>query len=157
MVVNALGIRNGFSFSAGLVDYLVNLPVAGKPLLLILVGLVFGAIYFVIFYFAIIKFDLKTPGREDESEEEETPVLSGGSDDDLARAYVSALGGFDNLKNIDACITRLRLTIKDNALIDEKKIKALGASGVIRPSADTIQVVVGTKAEILAERMKKMR
>lgn len=157
VVVNALGIRNGFSFSAGLVDYLVNLPVAGKPLLLIVVGLVFGAIYFAIFYFAIIKFDIKTPGREDDMMEEEA-VSGGASDDDgLAMAYVAALGGYHNLKNIDACITRLRLTVNDQSVIDEKKLKSLGASGVIKPSADTIQVVIGTKAEIVADRMKKLK
>lgn len=158
VVVNALGIRNGFSFSAGLVDYLINLPVAGKPLLLVLVGLVFGVIYFLVFYFAIIKFDLKTPGREDEELEDHSKASAGSADDNaLASSYLEALGGMANLKNIDACITRLRLTIADPAKVNEAQIKKLGASGIIKPSADTLQIVVGTKAESLAERMKKMK
>lgn len=155
VVVNALGIRNGFSFSAGLVDYLINLPVAGKPLLLILVGLVFGAIYFAVFYFAIVKFDLKTPGREDDVEEESGFTSGQGGDDALAMHYVEALGGMHNLKSIDACITRLRLVVKDPSVVNEAKIKALGASGIIKPSADSIQIVVGTKAEIIAGKMKQ--
>ncbi|GEK33362.1 N-acetylglucosamine-specific PTS transporter subunit IIBC [Kurthia sibirica] len=158
MAANWLGIHDGFGFSAGLIDYVLNFGIATKPLLLIPLGLVVGAIYFAIFYFMIIKFDLKTPGREDDDEDEDgsTP-LTGSTDEVLdAKAYhiIEGLGGKENIKRIDYCTTRLRLDVKDSTIIDEKKLKKYGARGVMKISKTNAQVIIGTSVEFLAEAMK---
>lgn len=158
VVTNSLGILHGFGFSAGLFDFVINWGLATKPWLLVIVGLIFSAIYFVTFYGIIVKFDLKTPGREPELEDETVngvvPAVAGGSLHTLAGQYVVALGGAGNLTNIDACITRLRLQVQHAEAIDEKELKRLGASGVVKLSPTSIQVVVGTQAEIIAGAMK---
>lgn len=154
-VVELLGIKHGFGFSAGAIDYIVNFNLATKPLLIIPIGLVFAVIYFVIFKWAIEHFNLPTPGRmDDETGNEEIMNEMGVSG--LAKAYVNLLGGRENIKDIDACITRLRLTLVDNSKITEAQVKELGASGLIKPNSSSIQIVVGTKAEIIAEEMKTL-
>ena len=154
-VVELLGIKHGFGFSAGAIDYIVNFNLATKPLLIIPIGLVFAVIYFVIFKWAIEHFNLPTPGRmDDETGNEEIMNEMGVSG--LAKAYVNLLGGRENIKDIDACITRLRLTLVDNSKITEAQVKELGASGLIKPNSISIQIVVGTKAEIIAEEMKTL-
>lgn len=156
VVVNSLGILHGFGFSAGLIDYVLNWGLATKPMLIIPVGLVFGVIYFVIFYFSIRLFNIKTPGREDEAEaiasaeNADTTELS-----TLARGYIDVVGA-DNLKTIDACITRLRLTVNDSSIIDENAAKQLGATAVIKLNKQSIQIVVGAKAESIADCMKQI-
>lgn len=154
-VVHILGIRHGFGFSAGAIDYFLNMGLATKGWLLIPIGLVFGVIYYLIFVYVIKKLDLPTPGRLDEEgdsidSEIESKGLSG-----VALAYIEKLGGVENIEEIDACITRLRLTLKDTSIISDAELKKLGASGVLRPNNKNMQVVVGTKAEIIADEMKR--
>ncbi|MDA9556286.1 N-acetylglucosamine-specific PTS transporter subunit IIBC [Vibrio sp.] len=148
----------GFGFSAGLVDMVLSSrnPLAVNWYMLILQGVVVAGVYYSVFMFAIKKFDLKTPGREDE-EEGEAAATSGSKDSaKLARQYLSVLGGHDNLTAIDACITRLRLTVKDMSVVDEKALKALGAMGVVKLGTNNLQVILGPLAEIIAGEMKKI-
>lgn len=150
-----IGFRDGFGFSAGLIDYILNFGLADKPWLLIPLGLAFGAIYYVIFYFVIKKLDLKTPGREDE-DEDGTKADSAISNDLDVRAYktIEALGGPNNIMQVDYCTTRLRMTVGDVDQVDEKTLKQTGARGVMRISKTNVQVIIGTSVEFLAEAMK---
>ncbi|KMY32722.1 PTS N-acetyl glucosamine transporter subunits IIABC [Lysinibacillus xylanilyticus] len=150
-----IGFRDGFGFSAGLIDYLLNFGLADKPWLLIPLGLGFGAIYFVIFYFLIKKLDLKTPGREDE-DEDGTDAVSTISNDLDVRAYktIEALGGQNNIKQVDYCTTRLRMTVGDVDQVDEKALKRAGARGIMRISKTNVQIIIGTSVEFLAEAIK---
>lgn len=151
----AMGMRDGFSFSAGAIDYFLNFGIATKPLGIALFGVVYFFLYFVIFYFMIKTFNLKTPGREDEDLAAMTaPDL--GITEETAK-YVELLGGIDNIKSIDSCITRLRLTVNDSSNISDAKLKALGAKGVIRPSKDAVQIVLGQKAEKMADELRKLK
>ncbi|WP_436372320.1 N-acetylglucosamine-specific PTS transporter subunit IIBC [Cytobacillus sp. BC1816] len=152
----ALDIHHGFGFSAGALDYFLNFGIAQKPVLLAGIGLLYGLLYFVVFYFLIKKLDLKTPGREDEIEGEfEGNFAIKGNYAEAADAYLEALGGRENLEEIDNCVTRLRLKVKDIALIDEGHLKQLGAKGVIKLSKTSLQVIVGTDVEFLANELKK--
>lgn len=152
-VTETLGIKHGFGFSAGAIDYVVNFNLATNPILLLPIGLVFGAVYFVVFRFAIEKFNLPTPGRL-ESETGNDDLINELGVSKVASEYIQLIGGRENIVDVDACITRLRLTLADNSMITDEKVKALGASGVIKPNATNVQIVVGTKAEIIAEEMK---
>jgi PTS system N-acetylglucosamine-specific IIC component len=155
VVANMFGTLHGFGFSAGLIDFILNWGLATKPFVLLLIGLAFGALYFFTFSFAIRAFNLKSPGREDDDEAVE--VASGeGKSGDLARQYLKALGGHDNLTSIDACITRLRLTLKDRSVADEKVLKKLGAKGVVKLGENNLQVILGPLAEIIAGEMKSI-
>ncbi|HDT2075760.1 PTS N-acetyl glucosamine transporter subunit IIABC [Enterobacter cloacae] len=153
----------GFGFSAGLVDMVLSSrnPLATHWWMLIPQGLVFFAIYYVVFRFTITKFNLMTPGRElavagSEADGQDVNV-SADKDQDvagLARQYIAAVGGSDNLTGIDACITRLRLNVKDSSLVNEALAKRLGASGVIRLNKTSVQIIVGFVAEKIANAMK---
>ncbi|CZF77517.1 N-acetylglucosamine-specific PTS transporter subunit IIBC [Grimontia marina] len=147
----------GFGFSAGLVDMVLSTrnPLAVNWYMLIVQGLVFSIIYYTVFRAAILKFNLATPGRE-EDDETSSDVQGSAETGVLARQYLKALGGHDNLTNIDACITRLRLTVKDGSQIDEKTLKALGAMGVVKLGTNNLQVILGPLAEIVAGEMKKV-
>lgn len=157
-VVSLLPIRAGFNFSAGLVDWVLSFkaPFAQNPLLLIPIGVVYGAVYYAIFRFVITKFDLKTPGREDDEEEEKKAVLANDDFTAVAAIILEGVGGPENLTSIDNCITRLRLEIKDYTKVDEKKIKSAGVAGVIRPSKTAVQVIIGTKVQFVADEFKKL-
>ncbi|CNH81498.1 PTS system N-acetylglucosamine-specific transporter subunit IIABC [Yersinia massiliensis] len=156
----------GFGFSAGLVDMVLSSrnPLATQWYMLIPQGLVFFAIYYVVFRFTIKKFNLLTPGRElavEGSEEDgydvnvnNAPAVNESEINGLARRYIGAIGGSDNLTGIDACITRLRLNVKDSALVNDSVAKRLGASGVIRLNKQSVQVIVGTRAELIASAMR---
>ncbi|HIH7571550.1 TPA: N-acetylglucosamine-specific PTS transporter subunit IIBC [Yersinia enterocolitica] len=158
----------GFGFSAGLVDMVLSSrnPLATHWYMLIPQGLVFFAIYYVVFRFTIKKFNLLTPGRElavEGSEEDgydvnvdKTPEVNESEINGLARRYIGAIGGSDNLTGIDACITRLRLNVKDSALVNDGVAKRLGASGVIRLNKQSVQVIVGTRAELIASAMRNV-
>ncbi|MGP2908087.1 N-acetylglucosamine-specific PTS transporter subunit IIBC [Serratia marcescens] len=158
----------GFGFSAGLVDMVLSSrnPLATHWYMLIPQGLVFFVIYYVVFRFTIKKFNLMTPGRElavagDETDGYDVNVDSNAGKDEnetttLARRYVGAIGGSDNLTGIDACITRLRLNVKDSALVNDALAKRLGASGVIRLNKQSVQVIVGTRAELIASAMRNV-
>ncbi|MCS0671941.1 N-acetylglucosamine-specific PTS transporter subunit IIBC [Cytobacillus firmus] len=152
----ALDIHHGFGFSAGALDYILNFGIAQKPVLLAGIGLLYGLLYFVVFYLLIKKLDLKTPGREDEiAGEFEGNSAIKGNYAEAADAYLEALGGRENLEEIDNCVTRLRLKVKDIALVDEGHLKQLGAKGVIKLSKTSLQVIVGTDVEFLANELKK--
>ena len=159
VVTVLLGFRAGFSFSAGLTDlvFSASLPAAAKTWLIIPLGIAAFIVFYVVFRFAITKFDLKTPGREDDDVEAEKNVDLGSSDyTTVAAAILEGVGGAANIKSIDNCITRLRLEVKDSSLVDEKKIKSAGAAGVIRPSKTAVQVVIGTKVQFVADEFKKL-
>ncbi|GLS90946.1 PTS glucose transporter subunit IIBC [Psychromonas marina] len=146
----------GFGFSAGLVDMVLSSqnPLAKQWYMLIVQGLAFFAIYYFIFVALIKGLDLKTPGREDA--DADAPKIAAGKEDanELANQYVAALGGMDNLEVIDACITRLRLTLKDRSVISEAELKGLGAMGVVKLGENNLQVIIGPQAESIANRMK---
>lgn len=153
----------GFGFSAGLVDMVLSSrnPLAVNWFMLILQGLVFFVIYYVVFRFTITKFNLMTPGRElavagSEADGQDVNVSADKEQDvaGLARQYIAAVGGSDNLTGIDACITRLRLNVKDSSLVNEALAKRLGASGVIRLNKTSVQIIVGFVAEKIANAMK---
>ncbi|ENY71240.1 N-acetylglucosamine-specific PTS transporter subunit IIBC [Aeromonas diversa] len=147
----------GFGFSAGLVDLVLSSrnPLATNWYMLIPQGLVFFGLYYVVFRAVIVKFNLKTPGREDE---EAVPAQAQATDrTELAKQYLEVLGGHDNLVTVDACITRLRLTLKDRSIVDERKLKALGAAGVVKLGEQNLQVILGPLAEIIAGEMKALR
>ncbi|WP_094752492.1 N-acetylglucosamine-specific PTS transporter subunit IIBC [Psychromonas sp. CD1] len=148
----------GFGFSAGLVDLMLSSrnPLAKDWYMLIVQGLVFFGLYYVIFLAVIKGLNLKTPGREDD-DEAPSKVKNIESTDDLAVEYVAALGGIDNLEVIDACITRLRLTLKDRSLINESDLKSLGAMGVVKLGENNLQVIIGPQAEGIAIRMKGVK
>ncbi|MFZ5968254.1 MAG: N-acetylglucosamine-specific PTS transporter subunit IIBC [Bacillota bacterium] len=153
-VTYAMGIKHGFGFSAGAIDYFLNMKLATNGWLLIPIGLVFMAIYGFVFYVVIKKLDLPTPGRLDEEGGNAEELIADKGIYGLAREYVEKLGGPQNIEDVDSCITRLRLTLKDASIVKEDELKALGASGVLRPNNKNIQVIVGTKAELIAEEMK---
>jgi PTS system N-acetylglucosamine-specific IIC component len=153
VLMDALGVRLGFSFSAGLFDYVINFGKATRPWLLLPVGLAYFGVYYAVFRFAIVRFDLKTPGREPLDETAPAPVLTG--DRPRARGFIEALGGAANLTSVDACTTRLRLVVADQAAINEPALKALGARGLVRPSARDLQVVLGPIADQVAREMRE--
>jgi len=148
VVMQLLGVKLGFTFSAGALDYVLNFTKATRPLLLLPVGAVYFLVYYAAFSFAIRRFDLKTPGRELETAAAAETVGERGA------AFVAALGGSSNLSGIDACTTRLRLVVVDQAVVDEARLKALGARGLLRSGAQGLQVVVGPIADQVAIEMR---
>jgi PTS system N-acetylglucosamine-specific IIC component len=157
IVMNALHVRLGFGFSAGLFDYVLNYKFATHPLLLLPVGAVYFALYYGVFRFAIVKFDLQTPGREDMNSAASAAAAptAVSSPADRPRAYISALGGAGNLESVTACTTRLRLTVRTQETVDIEALKRLGARGVVKPSANALQVVVGPTADQLASEIRE--
>ena len=158
-VTTLLPVRAGFNFSAGLIDWLLsfNAPMALNPLMLIPIGLVFGVIYYIVFRFMIVKLNLKTPGREDDDIEAEKNVVVANDDfTKMASIILEGLGGKENLVSIDNCVTRLRLEIKDQSKVNEKLIKSAGVAGIMRPGKTSIQVIVGTKVQFVADELKKL-
>ncbi|CUO78322.1 N-acetylglucosamine-specific PTS transporter subunit IIBC [Clostridium disporicum] len=155
-VCTLLPTRAGFNFSAGLVDYILSFkaPMAENPIILLAVGLVFAVIYYITFRFAITKFNLKTPGREEESEDEVEVKLSNNNYTEIASTILEGLGGVENIVSVDNCITRLRLEIRDNTKVNEKIIKSAGVSGIIRPGKTSIQVIIGTQVQFVADEFK---
>lgn len=145
-LMDALGIRLGFGFSAGLFDYVLNFNKATKPWLLLPIGAAYFAVYYGLFRWAIRTFDLKTPGRDEAPAESAGPAIAR----PRGEAFALALGGAANLAAVDACTTRLRLTIRDPSAVDEAALKALGSRGVVRPSPDALQVVLGPQADQVA-------
>lgn len=146
----------GFGFSAGLVDLVLSSrnPLAVHWYMLLVQGVVFFAIYYFGFRFAITAFNLKTLGREDKTTDN-APVQSHQSRDERAVKFIDALGGAENIKTLDACITRLRLTLVDHHNINEAQLKALGSKGNVKLGNDGLQVILGPEAELVAEAMKR--
>ena len=156
-VAVALGFRAGFCFSAGAVDLVFSssLPAAANTWMILPLGIAAFVVFYVVFRFAITKWDLKTPGREDEDLEAEKAVTLANNDyTAVAAKILEGLGGKDNVTSVDNCITRLRLEIKDQALVDEKVIKSAGVAGVVRPGKNSVQVIVGTKVQFVADEFK---
>ena len=154
-----VGFRGGFCFSAGATDLVFSsfLPAANNTWMIIPLGIAAFAVFYVVFRFAIVKWDLKTPGREDEDDADDSKaVLANDNFTAVAATILEGLGGKDNIVSLDNCITRLRLEIKDYTAVDEKKIKSAGVAGVIRPSQKAVQVIVGTKVQFVADEMHKM-
>ena len=160
-----LGVRLGFTFSAGAFDYIISYRLGTNGWMLIPVGLVYFLIYYFLFSFAIRKFNLATPGRAEASLEPAAEAVAvpggtpdtGGAQAPLAGAvgYVRALGGNRNLKLVDACTTRLRLEVVDDSLVNEPALRTLGARGIVRPSRNALQVVIGPQAEIVAGEIRE--
>ncbi|MET3574405.1 N-acetylglucosamine-specific PTS transporter subunit IIBC [Bhargavaea ullalensis] len=158
----------GFGFSAGLIDYVLSLsiPIANMPVMLLVQGLFFAVVYYFLFRFLIVKFDLKTPGREDEEalEAEEGGPVSGtapASKDDkfkaMAATIYEGLGGGDNVVSVDNCATRLRVEVRDMDKVDQAKIKSTGVPGINVIGKHNIQVIVGTSVQFVADEVKNLQ
>ena len=154
----ALGFRAGFCFSAGATDLIfsASLPAAAKTWLILPLGIAAFVVFYFVFLFAIKKFDLKTPGREDDQENETKIELANDDYSAMAQIILEGLGGKENVTSIDHCITRLRLEVKDRLLVDEAKIKSSGAAGVIRPGKTSVQVIIGPKVQFVHDEFKKL-
>lgn len=151
VVMDMLGVKLGFGFSAGLFDFVLNYGLATRPLLLLPVGFAYFAIYYVSFSWCIRRFDLATPGREPLTE---TPALAPAVTGNRGEQFIAALGGRANLKSVDACTTRLRLELVEPARLDEPALRALGTRGVVRPGGDSVQVVLGPIADQVASEIR---
>ena len=154
----ALGFRAGFCFSAGATDLLfsASLPAAAKTWLILPLGIAAFVVFYFVFLFAIKKWDLKTPGREDDQDGEMKIELANNDFTAMAQIILEGVGGKENVASIDHCITRLRLEVKDRLQVDEKKIKSSGAAGVIRPGKTSVQVIIGPKVQFVYDEFKKL-
>lgn len=151
VIMHVLGVHLGFGFSAGLFDYVLNFHLATRPLWLLPIGAAYFLLYFWLFRFAIARFNLATPGRElapaaGEHAYARAPAARGSR----AAGLVEALGGAANLRSVDACTTRLRLSVVDGARVDAAALARLGAMGVVRPAPTAVQVVLGPIADQVA-------
>lgn len=159
MITVALGFRAGFSFSAGAMDLLFSssLPAAQKIWLIIPLGIAAFLVFYFVFLFAIKKWDLKTPGREDDDLEAEKKVeLASDNYTAIAAKILEGYGGKENITSIDNCVTRLRLEVKDITAVNDKVIKSAGVAGVIKPGKTSVQVIVGTKVQFVADAFSKL-
>jgi PTS system N-acetylglucosamine-specific IIC component len=160
IVCSLLPIRAGFNFSGGFIDLLLSsrTPLALNPWLLVPVGLAFSVIYYFLFRIIIVKMNLKTPGREDEDYADADAKIAVKIGDYAAAAQriLEGLGGAANITTMDNCITRIRAEVKDYTAVNEKVIKSAGITGVVRPSKATVQVIVGTQVQHVADEMKKL-
>jgi PTS system N-acetylglucosamine-specific IIC component len=145
-----LNIHAGFGFSAGFIDYIINYKLSTNPILILPLGAVFALIYFTASYYLIKVLKLKIMETE-LSESGETAENTSTE----AEAFILALGGKENILNTDACITRLRMSVADSSQLKDEDFMALGAKGVIRPDKGSIQIILGTKAEKVAEEIKE--
>ena len=160
IITVALGFRAGFSFSAGATDLLYSstLPAAQKTLLIIPLGIAAFVVFYFVFLFAIKKFDLKTPGREDDDDLEAEKKVQLASDNytEIAKKILAGCGGKGNIVSIDNCVTRLRLEVRDMTAVNDKAIKAAGVAGVIKPGKTSVQIIVGTKVQFVADAFSKL-
>ncbi len=159
MITVALGFRAGFSFSAGAMDLLFSssLPAAAKTILIIPLGIAAFIVFYFVFLFAIRKWDLKTPGREDDDIESEKKVVLASDDyTTIAKKILEGCGGKENIASIDNCVTRLRLEVKDMTKVHDKVIKSAGVAGVVKPGKTSVQVIVGTKVQFVADAFSKL-
>jgi len=154
ILMNLFHVRLTETFTSSLIDYVVSISTgnAGNPWALLPVGIVIGLAYFFVFYYLIKRFDLKTPGRDEDEEVimESVPVT------EKAQEVLKALGNTENIKAIDACITRLRLEVYDTKKVDKKRLKELGSPGVMEIGETGIQVIFGTAAESLKDEIKSI-
>jgi PTS system N-acetylglucosamine-specific IIC component len=146
VVMDALGVKLGFGFSAGLIDYVLNFGLSTKPLLLLPIGAVYFWVYYAAFSWCIRRWDLKTPGRDVEITAAAQQAVAG----ERGAAVLAALGGGSNVRSVDACTTRLRLVVADMSAIKEDSLRALGARGVLKLDNGGLQVVFGPVADQIA-------
>lgn len=151
ILTNLFSIRLGYTFSASLIDLVLSYFNAGNPAALLIVGAIIGLLYFTVFYITIPMFDFKTPGRDDD---DSSSSSSEGTTSNKAIQVLEALGGKENIQNIDACITRLRLTVADSERVDVARLKGLGAAGVLKAGGGNVQAIFGTEAEALKDEIK---
>jgi len=159
MITVALGFRAGFSFSAGAMDlfFSSSLPAAARIWLIIPLGIAAFVVFYFVFLFAIKKWDLKTPGREDDDVEAEKKIELANDDfAAIAATILEGCGGKDNIASIDNCITRLRLEVKDITAVDDKVIKSAGVAGVMKPGKTSVQVIIGPKVQFVADAFSKL-
>jgi PTS system N-acetylglucosamine-specific IIC component len=161
-ICSALGIHLGFTFSAGAIDYVLNYGLSQRGWLAIPVGLVYGLVYYGLFRFFIRKFNMATPGREPETTDaevesfESTGFVSPTAGATVPRAvrYIAALGGASNLTLVDACTTRLRLSVVDSEKVNEAQLKTIGARGVLKRGATNVQVIIGPEADLISDEIR---
>lgn len=153
-IATALGVKVGFGFSGGLIDFVLNWGISTKPVLLIVMGLIYAVIYYFIFLFFIKKFNLQTPGREEDISDSSEQKSTKSSLEDKAVQILQAIGNKENIEAIDACITRIRLTVKNGEKIDENRLKQLGANGIMKLDNKNYQIIVGTVADPLVTHIK---
>ncbi len=160
MIVAALlKATAGFGFSAGFFDFLlsINNPIANNIWYLPVMMVAYFVIYYALFRFFIVKFNLKTPGREDDASEDEGIELSKDTNyTEMAKTILAGLGGKENIDTLDYCITRLRINVKDNTLVNEKQIKSAGVSGLIRPSQKGVHIIIGQQVQFVFDELKKL-
>lgn len=157
MTMQLLGVKIGMTFSGGLIDYLLFGVLQHRTpyWLVIPVGLCLAVIYYFGFRFAIRKFNLRTPGREDTSATGNAAVPQAASADELPRGILNALGGKENIGSLDACITRLRVQVKDSSNVDKDKLKELGAAGVLEVG-NSVQAIFGTRSETIKTQIHEL-
>jgi PTS system N-acetylglucosamine-specific IIC component len=153
VTMDLLGVKLGFGFSAGFFDYALNYGKSTHPLYLVPVGAAYFALYYFLFRYCILRFNLRTPGREP-AEMAPAPEVVGGDDLQVASAYIRALGGADNLLHVDACTTRLRLELANRDRVDTEGLRRLGARGTVRVGEKGLQVVVGPMADQMASAIR---
>lgn len=164
VIMNVLDVKLGFTFSAGLFDYVLSFNLGHNGFYLLPVGAVYALVYYVLFKWAIVKFNLQTPGREEETAEEEpvpaeqktaaAPTASSGADNDRGSVYLRHLGGKENIKTLDCCATRLRLEVLDDNKVNVPALKAAGARGVLKAAGGSVQVIIGPEVEQVCEEIK---
>lgn len=161
----------GFGFSAGFIDFVLSsrLPMANEPYMLLLQGLAFAVIYYFLFRFLITRFNLMTPGREDDTEDEldgegviaEADNSQGGNNESkffrMASVIYEGLGGDANVTSVDNCVTRLRVEVENMGAVDQNKIKSTGVAGINIVGPQSIQVIVGTQVQFIADEIEKIR
>ncbi len=161
-ICSALGIHLGFTFSAGAIDYVLNYGLSQRGWLAIPIGLVYGLVYYGLFRFFIRKFNMATPGREPATTDAEVESYdstgfvspTAGATVPRAARYIAALGGASNLTNVDACTTRLRLSVVDPEKVSEPELKAIGARGVLKRGATSVQVIIGPEADLISDEIR---
>jgi PTS system N-acetylglucosamine-specific IIC component len=161
-VCSALGIHLGFTFSAGAIDYVLNYGLSTKGWLALVIGAIYAVVYYGLFRFFIRKFNMATPGREPAAAEEQVESFDKGGFVAPAAAaavpravrYIAALGGAANLSIVDACTTRLRLSVVDPSKVSETDLKTIGARGVLKRGATSVQVIIGPEADIIADEIR---
>ncbi|WP_437727547.1 N-acetylglucosamine-specific PTS transporter subunit IIBC [Sorangium sp. So ce861] len=170
-LLDVLGVKHGFSFSAGFIDYALNYGLSTKGWMIVPIGLAYAVVYYGLFVVCIERFNLATPGREAAAAPSAVASEGGGADagggaeagagvdagaGGLAGQFLRALGGHGNIREIDACITRLRLVMVDRDRVKDADLRALGAKGVVRPGTDSLQVILGPMAESIAKEMREI-
>ena len=153
LLFNVLGAKLGFTFSHGFIDFVLYYTIDTKPWLVLLIGPLWGLLYFGVFRWAILHFDLKTPGRDVEDPIVAAVPADALAGDTMAGQLVQAFGGRDNITSLDACITRLRVTVRDRAGVQTDRLKALGATGVVMVGQNA-QAIFGTRSENLKTDME---